>query len=164
MGFATDFLAWVLSPLHLTQIKPSSSTRSNLANLPAELLYMIADYLTPCDRACLSLCNCRLLHVFGYSPPSEIKCHSTCPTNLSLSPGTTTNKELLAALRQNTKAVNTLAREIRLLSRLIQERNITLGGSLAPRTGRTRSSPYASSVYTFPQSQSSDIHQAYGQI
>ncbi|KAE8422784.1 hypothetical protein BDV36DRAFT_244586 [Aspergillus pseudocaelatus] len=167
MGIATDFLAWVLPNLHLrsTQIKPPSFACSNLANLPAELLYMIADYLTPCDQACLSLCNRRLLHVFGYGPPSANICRSTCPTSLSLGPDTTTNKQLLAALRENTNAVNSIVHEIRLLSRLIHERNFTFGRLLAPKTGCTCPSSHAGSVYySSPQNQSSSIHQAYGQM
>ncbi|KAB8277198.1 hypothetical protein BDV30DRAFT_7423 [Aspergillus minisclerotigenes] len=162
MAIATDLFVWVLSYLRVrsTQTKPSSSVCSNLANLPAELLYMIADYLTPCDRACLSLCNRRLLHTFGYGPRSEDNSKSMFPTSLCLCLKPTTNEHLLTALRQLTKAVNLLTREIRRLTGLIQERNLMLGDMVVLKTERPRSDSHASSEYYFsPQNQSSDIHQ-----
>ncbi|KAE8313146.1 hypothetical protein BDV41DRAFT_537642 [Aspergillus transmontanensis] len=162
MGIATDLLTWVLSYMRIrsTPAKPSSSACYNLANLPAELLYTIADYLTPCDRACLSLCNRRLLHTFGYGPSSENNSKSIFPISLSLGLDSARNQHLLTALRQNTKAVNLLTREIRRLSRLIQERTLMLGDLVVLKTGGSRSDSHASSeYYPSPQSQSSDIHQ-----
>ena len=46
---------------------------SNLDHLPTELVYMISDYLTPCDQACLALCNHQLLNVLESGVQSSLE-------------------------------------------------------------------------------------------
>ncbi|PIG84241.1 F-box domain protein [Aspergillus arachidicola] len=69
MGIGRDILTWLSSYWHrLIQIKTLSYRGRNLDHLPTELVYMIADNLTSCDRVCLALCNHRLLSVLGNGP------------------------------------------------------------------------------------------------
>ncbi|KAE8352213.1 hypothetical protein BDV28DRAFT_161908 [Aspergillus coremiiformis] len=71
MAIFTAVLAWISShwyPQVLT-VEPSHHRGPNLDDLPTELLDMVAEYLSLSDRACLSLCNRRLLSVYGYRHP-----------------------------------------------------------------------------------------------
>ncbi|QRD92355.1 F-box domain protein [Aspergillus flavus] len=67
MGIVRDILTWLSSYWHPRpiQIETPSYRGPNLDHLPTELVYMIANNLTSCDRVCLALCNNRLLSVLG---------------------------------------------------------------------------------------------------
>ncbi|KAE8323073.1 hypothetical protein BDV39DRAFT_196183 [Aspergillus sergii] len=70
MGIGRDILTWFSSYWYPRpiQIKTQSYRGLNLDHLPTELVCMIANNLTSCDRVCLALCNNRLLSVLGNGP------------------------------------------------------------------------------------------------